>query len=106
MHLITFIAALVASLGLLYVGALVFAKAFTCLVQLFQRAAMSFWIKAGAPAMRSAMAVIKNRADKIDALSAAEPELAQVQPSPSWYEPDWEHFETPTYLRKGKTLVW
>jgi hypothetical protein len=56
--------------------------------------------------MRSVQAVIKERAAKAEqAKVAVEPEVTQVQEAAK-QEPDWDYLEIPTYLRKGKDLVW
>ncbi|TDB57871.1 hypothetical protein [Photorhabdus khanii] len=106
MHIITFIVVLLASLGALYVGAKVFAFSFIALAKVFQHIGLFLWNKFAAPAMRSVQAVIKERAAKAEqAKVAVEPEVTQVQ-EVAKQEPDWDYLEIPTYLRKGKDLVW
>lgn len=62
--------------------------------------------KFAVPAMRSVQAVIKERAAKAEqAKAVVEPEVTQVQ-EVAKQEPDWDYLEIPTYLRKGKELVW
>lgn len=102
MHIITFIAVLLTSLGALYVGTKFFVLSFVALAKLFQRI---LW-KIAVPAMRSVQAVIKERAAKAEEVKAVvEPEVTQVQ-EVTKQEPNWDYFEIPTYLRKGKKLVW
>ncbi|OJR84375.1 hypothetical protein BK391_27945 [Escherichia coli] len=106
MHIITFIVVLLASLGALYVGAKAFAFSFIVLAKVFQRIGLFLWNKFAVPSMRSVQAVIKERAAKAEqAKAVVEPEVTQVQ-EVAKQEPDWDYLEIPTYLRKGKELVW
>ena len=106
MHIITFIVVLLASLGALYVGVRAFAFSYIALVKVFQRIGLFLWNKFAVPAMRSVQAVIKERATKAKQVKVVvEPEVTQVQ-NVAKQEPDWEYLEIPTYLRKGKELVW
>lgn len=107
MHIITFVVVIVASLGALYVGAMVFAKAFTFFALQFQNLGLFFWNKANRTA-RSIQAVIKEKAEqKAKAVqTAVVPEPAQEQPTPAKPVDEYAYLEIPTYLRKGKTLVW
>ncbi|MBE5145793.1 hypothetical protein HJ039_21095 [Vibrio parahaemolyticus] len=111
MHIITFVFVIVASLGALYVGAMVFAKAFTFLALQFQNLGLFFWNKASNKASnkaRSVQAVIKEKAEqKAKAVqTAVVPEPAQEQPTPAKPVDEYAYLEIPTYIRKGKTLVW
>ena len=45
MHIITFIAVLFVALGMLYIGAKVFALSFVALAKLFQRVCLFLWNK-------------------------------------------------------------
>lgn len=103
MHIITFVFVIVASLGALYVGAMVFAKAFTFLALQFQNLGLFFWNKASNKA-RSVQAVIKEKAKAVQ--TAVVPEPAQEQPTPAKPVDEYAYLEIPTYIRKGKTLVW
>ena len=56
--------------------------------------------------MRSVQAVIKERAAKAkQAKAVVGPGVTQAQ-EVAKQEPDWDYLEIPTYLRKGKDLVW
>lgn len=106
MHIVTFIAVLLISLGLFFAGAKLFALTFISLAKLFQRLGLFLWNKFALPAMRSVQAVIKDRAAKTEKLKVvSESESVQLQESTK-EEPDWEYLEIPTYLRKGRELVW
>jgi CBS domain containing-hemolysin-like protein len=107
MHIITFVVVIVAALGALYVGAKVFAKAFTLLALQFQKLGLFFWNSASNTA-RSVKTVMKEKAERKAqaAQTAVEPEPVQEQQIITKSIDEWDEFEIPTYLRKGKTLVW
>lgn len=106
MHIVTFIVVLFVSLGALYVGAKAFAFVFIALAKVFQHIGLFFWNKFAVPTVRSVQAVIQERAAKTEPVKAVvEPEVTQAQKIAE-QEPDWDYLEIPTYLRKGKELVW
>ena len=91
MNIITFVFIIVASLGALFVGIMVFVKASTFL-------GLFFWNK-----VRSVQTIIKEKAEqKSKAVQQPPVVLEKIQEAVCEYA----YLEIPTYIRKGKTLVW
>ncbi|HFZ8522813.1 hypothetical protein ACSZNZ_18175 [Aeromonas caviae] len=120
MHIITFIAVLFVALGMLYIGAKVFAHSFVALAKLFQRFGLFLWNNLPVasiglflknrlvePAMRSLKAVItKNvaKANKPKATVVFEPQAFNVPRID--FELAYPDLDVPAYLRKGTQIVW
>lgn len=118
MHIITFIAVLFVALGMLYIGAKVFALSFFALAKLFQNVGLFLWNKLPVasvglflmnklvvPAMRSLKAVITKFVAKGKKPKATVVFVPQAFNIPR-QDPDQDILEIPAYLRHGKVIIW
>lgn len=99
MHIITFVLVLLAFSVAIYIGT----KAFFVGLE---HIGLFIWNQFEVPAIRYVQAVIKKSSAKTEQVNTVvETEVTQTQKITE-PEPDLDCLDIPTYLRKGKKLIW